>query len=194
MDKKRVAIFASGSGSNAMNLIQHFKGHSSIEVAFVLTNNSDAGIIEKAEGAGIKTIVMSNADVAQGDVLSKLCTEESISWVVLAGYLRLVPADFIDSYENRIINLHPALLPKFGGKGMFGQHVHHAVVESGETESGITIHFVNSEFDKGRIIAQFRCSVNTEDTASDVDRKIRVLEQSYLPAVVEKTILNSDLL
>ena len=194
MDKKRVAIFASGSGSNAMNLIQHFKGHSSIEVAFVLTNNSNAGIIEKAEGVGVKTIVMSNAEVAQGDVLNNLCNEENITWIVLAGYLRLVPADFIDSYENRIINLHPALLPKFGGKGMFGQHVHHAVVESGETESGITIHFVNSEFDKGRIIAQFRCSVNTEDTALDVDRKIRILEQSYLPAVVEKTILNSDLL
>jgi phosphoribosylglycinamide formyltransferase-1 len=194
MDKKRVAIFASGSGSNAMNLIQHFKGHSSIEVAFVLTNNSNAGIIEKAEGVGVKTIVLSNADVAQGEVLRNLCNEENISWVVLAGYLRLVPADFIDSYENRIINLHPALLPKFGGKGMFGQHVHRAVVESGETESGITIHFVNSEFDKGRIIAQFRCSVNKEDTASDVDRKIRVLEQSYLPTVVEKTILNSDLL
>lgn len=194
MDKKRVAIFASGSGSNAMNLIHHFNGYSSIEVAFVLTNNSNAGIIEKAEGVGIKTIVMSNADVAQGDVLSKLCNEENISWVVLAGYLRLVPADFIDSYENRIINLHPALLPKFGGKGMFGQHVHRAVVESGETESGITIHFVNSEFDKGRIIAQFRCSVDAEDTAADVDRKIRVLEQSYLPTVVEKTILNSDVL
>lgn len=194
MDKKRVAIFASGSGSNAMNLIQHFKGHSSIEVAFVLTNNSNAGIIKKADDAGVKTIVLSNADVAQGDVLINLCNEENISWIVLAGYLRLVPADFIDSYENRIINLHPALLPKFGGKGMFGQHVHRAVVESGETESGITIHFVNSEFDKGRIIAQFRCSVNVKDTATDVDRKIRVLEQSYLPAVVEKTILNSDLL
>ena len=194
MDKKRVAIFASGSGSNAMNLIQHFKGHSSIEVAFVLTNNSNAGIIKKADDAGVKTIVLSNADVAQGDVLINLCNEENISWIVLAGYLRLVPADFIDSYENRIINLHPALLPKFGGKGMFGQHVHRAVVESGETESGITIHFVNSEFDKGRIIAQFRCRVNVNDTATDVDRKIRVLEQSYLPAVVEKTILNNDLL
>ena len=191
MDKKRVAIFASGSGSNAMNLIQHFKGHASIEVAFVLTNNSNAGIIEKAEGVGVKTIVLSNADVAQGEVLRNLCNEENISWVILAGYLRLVPADFIDSYENRIINLHPALLPKFGGKGMFGQYVHRAVVESGETESGITIHFVNSEFDKGRIIAQFRCSVNAKDTASDVDRKIRVLEQSYLPNVVEKTIVNS---
>lgn len=194
MDKKRVAIFASGSGSNAMNLIHHFKGHSSIEVAFVLTNNSSAGIIEKAEGIGVKTIVLSNAEVAKGDVLKSLCEQENIHWIVLAGYLRLVPAGFINSYENRIINLHPALLPKFGGKGMFGQHVHRAVVESGETESGITIHFVNSEFDKGRIIAQFRCSVKAEDTASDLDRKIRVLEQSYLPTVVEKTILNSDLL
>ncbi len=194
MNNQRVAIFASGSGSNAMNLIQHFKGHSSVEIAFVLTNNSSAGIIEKAESVGIKTIVFSNAQVNQGDVLSDLCKEENISWIVLAGYLRLVPADFIDAYENRIINLHPALLPKFGGKGMFGQHVHRAVVESGETESGITIHFVNSEFDKGRVIAQFRCGVNTEDTAADVDRKIRVLEQNYLPTVIEKTILNNDLL
>ncbi len=194
MNNQRVAIFASGSGSNAMNLIQHFKGHSSVEIAFVLTNNSSAGIIEKAESVGIKTIVFSNAQVNQGDVLRDLCKEENISWIVLAGYLRLVPADFIDAYENRIINLHPALLPKFGGKGMFGQHVHRAVVESGETESGITIHFVNSEFDKGRIIAQFRCGVNTEDTAADVDRKIRVLEQNYLPTVIEKTILNNDLL
>ncbi len=194
MNNQRVAIFASGSGSNAMNLIQHFKGHSSVEIAFVLTNNSSAGIIEKAESVGIKTIVFSNAQVNQGDVLRDLCKEENISWIVLAGYLRLVPADFIDAYENRIINLHPALLPKFGGKGMFGQHVHRAVVESGETESGITIHFVNSEFDKGRVIAQFRCGVNTEDTAADVDRKIRVLEQNYLPTVIEKTILNNDLL
>jgi phosphoribosylglycinamide formyltransferase-1 len=194
MDKKRVAIFASGSGSNAMNLIQHFNKHPTIEVAFVLTNNLNAGIIEKVENIGLKMLVLSNSEVAQSDVLERICNEETVNWIILAGYLRLVPASFIDRFENRIINLHPALLPKFGGKGMFGQHVHKAVVESGEPESGITIHFVNSEFDKGRIIAQFRCAVDSKDTATDVDRKIRVLEQSYLPTVVEKTILNSELL
>lgn len=194
MEKKRVAIFASGSGSNAMNLINHFNGRTDIEIAFVLTNNSEAGIIQKAENAGIEVIVLSNEDVSKSEVLLSICEEANISWVVLAGYLRLVPKAFIDHYEERIINLHPALLPNYGGKGMYGQHVHRAVVENGEKESGITIHFVNSEFDKGRIIAQFKCAVIEDDDANDVDRKIRVLEQSYLPIVVEKTILNAEIL
>lgn len=194
MEKKRVAIFASGSGSNAMNLISHFNGHSAIEVAFVMTNNSDAGIIEKAEEAGVDVVVLSNEDVSKSEILRSICEEANVSWIILAGYLRLVPAAFIHHFENRIINLHPSLLPKYGGKGMYGQHVHKAVVENGERESGITVHFVNSEFDKGRIIAQFRCAVLEEDTYSDVDRKIRILEQSYLPTVVEKTILNAEML
>lgn len=194
MEKKRVAIFASGSGSNAMNLINHFDGSKDIEIAFVLTNNSGAGIIQKAENAGIEVIVLSNEDVSKSEVLLSICEEANISWVVLAGYLRLVPKAFIDRYEERIINLHPALLPNYGGKGMYGQHVHRAVVENGEKESGITIHFVNNEFDKGRIIAQFKCAVLEGDDANDVDRKIRVLEQSYLPVVVENTILNAEIL
>ena len=194
MEKKRLAIFASGSGSNAINLIKYFGKHPLIETAFVLTNNAKAGIINKAERAGVKIIVLTNTDVSSSTVLDPICKEENVSWIVLAGYLRLVPSNFIDRFENKIINLHPALLPKFGGKGMFGQNVHRAVVESGEKESGITIHFVNKEFDKGQIIAQFRCNVSQEDTAEDIDKKIRVLEQSYLPVVVENTILKSELL
>lgn len=194
MEKKRLAIFASGSGSNAINLIKHFDEHPIIETAFVLTNNAKAGIIDKAERAGVKVIVLTNTDVSSSTVLDSICKEENVSWIVLAGYLRLVPSNFIDRFENKIINLHPALLPKFGGKGMFGQNVHRAVVESGEKESGITIHFVNKEFDKGQIIAQFRCNVSQEDSAEDIDKKIRVLEQSYLPVVVENTILKSELL
>lgn len=194
MRKKRVAIFASGSGSNALNLINHFNGHANIEVAFVLTNNSDAGIIEKARQEGIEVIVLSNEDVSKSEVLLSICEEAQVNWVVLAGYLRLVPASFIDHFENRIVNLHPALLPKYGGRGMYGQHVHKAVVENNESESGITIHFVNSEFDKGRIIAQFKCAVNEGDNSNDVDRKIRILEQSYLPIVIEKTIENTEIL
>ena len=194
MEKKRLAIFASGSGSNAINLIKHFDEHPMIETAFVLTNNAKAGIIDKAERAGVKIIVLTNTDVSSSTVLDSICKEENVSWIVLAGYLRLVPSNFIDRFENKIINLHPALLPKFGGKGMFGQNVHRAVVESGEKESGITIHFVNKEFDKGQIIAQFRCNVSQEDSAEDIDKKIRVLEQSYLPVVVENTILKSELL
>ena len=194
MGKKRLAIFASGSGSNAINLIKHFDEHPIIETAFVLTNNAKAGIIDKAERAGVKIIVLTNTDVSSSTVLDSICKEENVSWIVLAGYLRLVPSSFIDRFENKIINLHPALLPKFGGKGMFGQNVHRAVVESGEKESGITIHFVNKEFDKGQIIAQFHCNVSQEDTAEDIDKKIRVLEQSYLPVVIENTILKSELL
>lgn len=194
MGKKRLAIFASGNGSNAINLIKHFDEHPIIETAFVLTNNAKAGIIDKAERSGVKIIVLSNTDVSSSTVLDSICKEENVSWIVLAGYLRLVPSNFIDRFENKIINLHPALLPKFGGKGMFGQNVHRAVVESGERESGITIHFVNKEFDKGQIIAQFRCYVSQDDTAEDIDKKIRVLEQSYLPVVVENTILKSELL
>ena len=194
MEKKRLAIFASGSGSNAINLIKHFDEHPIIETAFVLTNNAKAGIIDKAERAGVKIIVLTNTDVSSSTVLDSICKEENVSWIVLAGYLRLVPSNFIDRFENKIINLHPALLPKFGGKGMFGQNVHRAVVESGEKESGITIHFVNKEFDKGQIIAQFHCNVSQEDTAEDIDKKIRVLEQSYLPVVIENTILKSELL
>ena len=194
MGKKRLAIFASGNGSNAINLIKHFDEHPIIETAFVLTNNAKAGIIDKAERAGVKIIVLTNTDVSSSTVLDSICKEENVSWIVLAGYLRLVPSNFIDRFENKIINLHPALLPKFGGKGMFGQNVHRAVVESGEKESGITIHFVNKEFDKGQIIAQFRCYVSQDDTAEDIDKKIRVLEQSYLPVVVENTILKSELL
>ena len=194
MGKKRLAIFASGNGSNAINLIKHFDEHPIIETAFVLTNNAKAGIIDKAERSGVKIIVLSNTDVSSSTVLDSICKEENVSWIVLAGYLRLVPSNFIDRFENKIINLHPALLPKFGGKGMFGQNVHRAVDESGERESGITIHFVNKEFDKGQIIAQFRCYVSQDDTAEDIDKKIRVLEQSYLPVVVENTILKSELL
>ena len=194
MGKKRLAIFASGNGSNAINLIKHFDEHPIIETAFVLTNNAKAGIIDKAERSGVKIFVLSNTDVSSSTVLDSICKEENVSWIVLAGYLRLVPSNFIDRFENKIINLHPALLPKFGGKGMFGQNVHRAVVESGEKESGITIHFVNKEFDKGQIIAQFRCNVSQEDTAEDIDKKIRVLEQSYLPVVIENTILKSELL
>ena len=135
MGKKRLAIFASGNGSNAINLIKHFDEHPIIETAFVLTNNAKAGIIDKAERSGVKIIILSNTDVSSSTVLDSICKEENVSWIVLAGYLRLVPSNFIDRFENKIINLHPALLPKFGGKGMFGQNVHRAVVESGERES-----------------------------------------------------------
>lgn len=191
MNKTRIGIFASGTGSNAINLINYFKNHTSIEIGFVLSNKSEAPVLNSAKALGIEVIYRPNEEVAKGDFLLEICQTHKIDWIVLAGYLRLIPIQLIHSYENKIINLHPSLLPKYGGKGMHGAHVHKAVLEAKEVESGITVHFVNEEFDKGRIIAQFRCSIDENDTVESLAHKIHVLEQSYLPVVVEKTIVNS---
>ena len=190
MQKKRIAIFASGTGSNAINLIRFFEGHSSIEIAFVLSNKADAPIMTSAKELGIETMHYSNQQVADGDFLNNLCKNEGIDWIVLAGYLRLIPAELIQAYNDKMINLHPSLLPNYGGKGMHGRNVHTAVLENKEEESGITIHFVNEEFDKGRIIAQFHCEIEPTDGVEDLEKKIRYLEHSYLPIVVQNTILS----
>lgn len=191
MNKTRIAVFASGKGSNAINLIRYFNNHPSIEIGFVLSNKSDAPVLNSAKELGIEVLYLSNQEVANGDFLVQICQSHHIDWIMLAGYLRLIPGELIQHFENRIINLHPSLLPNYGGKGMHGGHVHEAVIANKETESGITVHFVNEEFDKGRIIAQFRCGINSNDTSSTLAQKIHVLEQSYLPVVVEKTILNN---
>ena len=191
MNKTRIGIFASGTGSNAINLIKYFNNHSSIEIGFVLSNKSDAPVLNSAKALGIEVIYSPNEEVAKGDSLIELCQTHKIDWIVLAGYLRLIPTQLIQAYENKIVNLHPSLLPKYGGKGMHGANVHNAVIAAKENESGITIHYVNEEFDKGRIIAQFRCSINDKDTVETLSQKIHILEQSYLPVVIEKTIVNS---
>ena len=193
MNKVRIAIFASGTGTNAINLIRYFKEHEQIEVGFVLSNKSDAPVLTSANDLGVHVLNFSNQEVADGDFLTEICRENKIDWIVLAGYLRLIPASLIQAFEGRIINLHPALLPKYGGKGMHGSHVHKAVIENKETTSGITIHFVNEEFDKGEIIAQFSCPVAPSDSAEDVAAKIHRLEQDHLPVVIENTILNKTL-
>ena len=190
MTKKRIAIFASGAGSNAVNLIHFLKDDAQIEVAFVLSNKADAKVLSSAAALGVKTMTYSNSEVADGAFLASICNEEGVDWIVLAGYLRLVPSELIDAYESRMINLHPALLPNYGGKGMHGQHVHKAVIENRDPKSGITIHFVNAEFDKGEIIAQFHCSLNETDTVESLEGKIRYLEQTYLPTVVRGAILS----
>ncbi len=189
MTKQRIAIFASGSGSNAMNLIQYFKNHFSIEVGFVMSNRNTAPVLEKAKNAGVKTYSFSNKEVADADFLIALCQKENIDWVILAGYLRLIPAAFSAQFENRMINLHPSLLPNYGGKGMYGENVHKAVLANNEKETGITVHYVNAEFDKGRIIAQFRCEISKDETVSSLQEKIHQLEHNYLPKIVETEIL-----
>jgi phosphoribosylglycinamide formyltransferase-1 len=190
MSITRIAIFASGQGSNALNIVNHFKTNSRFEITFVLANKFDAKVLEHARKENVKTFYFENQKVEDGCFITELCKEYAIDFIVLAGYLRKIPVELIQHYPEKIINIHPALLPKYGGAGMYGNNVHLAVLKNREPETGITIHFVNEEFDSGRIIAQFRCRLNTSDTLEDVQRKIHQLEQSYFPTVIEKTILN----
>ncbi|PHR25824.1 MAG: phosphoribosylglycinamide formyltransferase [Fluviicola sp.] len=189
MTKQRIGIFASGTGSNALNLIRSFKGHDSLEVGLVLSNVETALVLKGSYDLGTPIFYMSNADVSNGGLLRTFCQEHQLDWIVLAGYLRKIPTELIRAYPNKMINLHPSLLPKFGGKGMYGANVHKAVLEAGETETGITIHFVNEEFDKGQKIAQFFCGLTESDDLRSVQKKISQLEQAFLPTVVETTIL-----
>lgn len=190
MEKQRVAIFASGAGSNALNLIAYFEQHAHIEIAFVLSNKANAGIVASASALGVPTFVCTNDEAARAEYLQELCSEERIDWIVLAGYLRLIPAAFIETFERKMINLHPSLLPHYGGKGMHGRNVHIAVLAAQEKHTGITVHFVNAEFDKGEIIAQFHTPIQAGASIEDVEASIRYLEHSYLPVVVEHTIIH----
>lgn len=189
MTRTQIAIFASGTGSNALNLIRYFANHRQLEVAFVLSNKASAAVVDSAKELGVATYVQTNDQVADGELLKRFCADRDINWIVLAGYLRKIPVELIQAYPSKIINLHPSLLPKFGGKGMFGAKVHAAVLEAKEIQSGISVHFVNEAFDKGRMIAQFYCDVTPSDDVAVLQKKIAHLEQSYLPRVVETTIL-----
>lgn len=190
MSKLKIAIFASGQGSNALNIITHLKNHAEIEVAFVLSNKAGAKVLEEAEKSGVPTLCFDNPKVENGDFITDICLNRKIDYIVLAGYLRKVPGKLINHYQERIFNIHPALLPKFGGAGMYGKFVHEAVITQQETETGISIHYVDAEFDSGRIIAQFRCPVEKGDTIAEIQQKVQQLEHAYFPVVIEKTILN----
>jgi phosphoribosylglycinamide formyltransferase-1 len=188
MNKMKLALFASGNGSNAIAIIRHFQNHPSIQVEFLLSNNADAPIAAKANALGIKVITLTNHEAANDVILLNLLEENQINYVVLAGYLRQIPAELTKVFSDRIINIHPSLLPKHGGKGMYGKFVHEKVISENDSESGITIHFVNENFDDGRYIAQFYCAVDTEDTAETLQKKINKLELDYFPLVIEKVV------
>lgn len=190
MNKVRLALFASGTGSNVMSILDYFKDHQHVEIVFVLTNNPQALVVEKAQAFGVRIDVLSNEIVENGNILSTICEAAAIDYVILAGYLRKIPADFIHNYPQKIINIHPSLLPKFGGKGMYGDNVHKSVLAESEVATGITIHFVNEEFDKGELIAQFSCAVAADETLATLKDKIHALEQLHFPKVIEKTVLN----
>lgn len=183
---KKIAILASGSGSNAENIANYFNGSGYAQVSFIIANNPNAFVIERAKRLGIEHAVVTKTEFMEADSVIAMLKERSIDFVVLAGFLLLVPAKLIQSYPGRIVNIHPALLPKHGGKGMYGDRVHKAVVESGDTESGITIHLIDENYDKGTTFFQAKCPVLPTDTADDVAAKVHALEYEYFPHVIEE--------
>ena len=180
----RIAIFASGSGTNAENLIRYFRPHQTIGVDLVLTNKPDAGVIERAGGLDVETVIFNRQQFNETDEIIDLLQGRGIDFIVLAGFLWLVPSSLLKAYEGRVVNIHPALLPGYGGKGMYGRHVHQAVIDSGDTRSGITIHYVNQAYDEGDIIFQATCPVEKGDTPESLASRIHKLEYEHFPRVV----------
>lgn len=184
----RLAIFASGSGSNAENIIRHFQGNERIQVVAIFTDKADAYVLKRAENLNIPAFVFSLSELKDVNGVSKDLESLQINFIVLAGFLRLIPAHLIKNFENRIVNIHPALLPKFGGKGMHGMHVHESVKAAGEKETGITIHYVNENYDEGAIIFQAKVAVDENDTPLTIAEKVHELEYKHFPAVIEKLL------
>lgn len=180
-----LAIFVSGGGSNCENIIRYFKDSDKVNVALVVANKTGIPALEKAERLGVPTRVLPKADLNREDVVLPLMKEYSIDFIVLAGFLLVIPDFLIREYDHRMINLHPALLPKFGGMGMYGHHVHEAVKAAGETETGMTVHWVSGKVDSGVIIAQFRTPISPDDTPDDIAAKEHALEMEHLPQVIE---------
>lgn len=186
-----IAIFVSGSGSNCEQLIRYFKDSPIIRTALVVSNRQDAYALVRAERLGVPTAIVPKADLARPEYLLPLLQQYDIRFIVLAGFLPLVPDYLIEAFPRRIVNLHPALLPKFGGKGMWGHHVHEAVKAAGETETGMTVHFVTPVCDGGEIIAQYRVALSPDDSADDIAEKEHQLEMLHYPKVVEQVIMNT---
>lgn len=186
--KKRIAIFASGSGSNAQKIMEHFKYSDEAEVALILSNNPDAYVLQRADNFEIPSHVFDKHDFYQTDEIVSLLKRLEIDLIVLAGFLWLVPQNLLEAYPNKIINIHPSLLPKHGGKGMYGDRVHKAVLEAGDEEHGITIHFVNENFDEGEIIYQGRFRVEKDDTLEILKFNGQQLEHIHYPKIIETLV------
>jgi len=183
----RMAILASGNGSNAQRLMEHFKQHPGVCIALVGCDQPTAGVIQRAWDHGVPSYLFNSNQLKNGTVQYEL-QQQRIDLVVLAGFLRLIPPELVKTYEGRIINIHPSLLPKYGGKGMYGLRVHEAVIAARETQSGITIHYVNERFDEGGQIAQFNCPVLTGDTAATLAGRVHKLEHEHFPLVIEQLV------
>ena len=186
--KVNIAIFVSGGGTNCENLIRYFQSSDDINCELVVSNKADAYALVRSQNLGVATAVVPKAQLNDETFMIPLLNEHQIQFVVLAGFLPLVPNYLIDAYPRRIVNLHPALLPKYGGKGMWGHHVHEAVKAAGETETGMTVHYVTPVCDSGEIIAQYRVALSPDDSADDIAEKEHQLEMKYFPEIVEQVI------
>lgn len=186
----RLALFVTGGGTNCENIIRYFRYNDSVDIPIVVSSRADAFALVRAERLGVPTKVITRQELNEEPELV-LSTVEGCDFIILAGFLPKVPQYLIERFPNRIINIHPALLPKFGGKGMWGHHVHEAVKAAGETRSGITIHFVNAELDEGEHIAQFSCELSPDDTPEQIADKVHELEMRHFPMVIEQVIKNN---
>lgn len=180
-----IAIFVSGGGTNCENIIKYFEGSEKVRIVLVVSNKANAGAIARAQRLGVPSVVVPKARFNDREVILPLLEEYSVDFIVLAGFLLVVPGFLIDEYDHRMINLHPALLPKYGGIGMYGHHVHEAVKAAGEKETGMTVHWVSRDVDGGEIIAQFSTPIGPEDTPDDIAAKEHVLEMEHFPQVIE---------
>lgn len=187
MEKVKLAVFVTGGGTNCENIIRHFQDSTTVKVEIVVSSRADAYAITRAKNLGVPVTVITRQQLNEEPGLA-LEAVKGCDYIILAGFLPKVPLYLIERFPNRIINIHPALLPKFGGKGMWGHHVHEAVKAAGETESGITIHYVNAELDEGEPIAQFSTPLSPDDTPDDIAAKVHELEMKHFPEVIEQVI------
>lgn len=190
--KFKIAIFASGSGTNAEEIIKYFKHHSSIEVVLLLSNKPDAFALQRAVNHNIPTVVFNRQEFIEGRVITDALQKAGATHIVLAGFLWLIPEYLLIAFPDRIINIHPALLPKYGGKGMYGAKVHEAVKAAGDLVTGITIHLVNSRYDEGKILFQGKCDVSLDHTPEEIAACVHKLEYEHYPRVIEEWILKRD--
>ncbi len=193
MTFKKIAIFASGSGTNAENISRFFMKNDTARVVLILSNKKDATVHHRAASLNIPSVSFTREDFYENGRVRQILSDYKIDYIVLAGFLLLVPPGLISDFPRRIVNIHPALLPGYGGKGMYGMHVHRSVIENGEKESGITIHFVNNHYDEGNIIFQARCEISPDDNPESLAEKIHKLEYSFYPEIIERLIMeNAD--
>ncbi len=185
---KKIVIFASGSGTNAQAILDHFEDSDQVQVSLILSNNPHAGVLERAKKSQVEGLSFNKFAFAKAGSIHKLLLQLQPDLIILAGFLWKIPDFLVREFPDKIINIHPALLPKYGGKGMYGAHVHEAVVANNETESGITIHYVNEHYDEGAIIKQVSCKVEKDDSPADVARKIHKLEHQNFPITIEELL------